>query len=78
MGTDDIQAMRARLARAERRLRITSMSWLVIAIVIAVLWMLLSFASPYFHCVDPMTEKKTVRSLKIDHYFGLLPGISWG
>jgi hypothetical protein len=37
--TDDIQAMRARLARAERRLRITSMSWLVTAIVIAVLWM---------------------------------------
>ena len=39
MGTDDIQAMRARLMRAERRLRITSMSWLVAVIVIAVLWM---------------------------------------
>lgn len=39
MGTDDIQVMRARLTRAERRLRITSMSWLVAVIVIAVLWM---------------------------------------
>ena len=39
MGPEDIQAMRARLARAERRLRITSMSWLVAVIVIAVLWM---------------------------------------
>ncbi len=38
MGTDDIQMMRARLTRAERRLRITSMSWLVAVIVIAVLW----------------------------------------
>lgn len=39
MGPEDIQAMRARLARAERRLRVTSMSWLVAVIVIAVLWM---------------------------------------
>jgi hypothetical protein len=34
----DIQAMRARLARAERRLRMTSLSWLVAVIAIAVLW----------------------------------------
>jgi len=30
--------MRARLARAERRLRITSLGWLVAAVVVAVLW----------------------------------------
>lgn len=34
----DIRAMQARLARAERRLRITSLSWLVAVVVIAVLW----------------------------------------
>ncbi len=39
MGLDEIETMRARLARAERRLRITSLGWLVAAIVIAVLWM---------------------------------------
>ena len=39
MGSDDIQLMRTRLTRAERRLRITSMSWLVAVIVITVLWM---------------------------------------
>ena len=39
MAAEDIQAMRARLARAERRLRITAMSWLVAVIVITVLWM---------------------------------------
>jgi hypothetical protein len=39
VGPEDIQAMRARLARAERRLRMTSLSWLVAVIVIAVLWM---------------------------------------
>lgn len=38
MELGEIQAMRARLARAERRLRVTSMSWLVAVIVIAVLW----------------------------------------
>lgn len=38
MGPQDIQAMRARLARAERRLRMTSLSWLVAVIAIAVLW----------------------------------------
>lgn len=39
MELDEIQTMRARLAHAERRLRITSLSWLVAAIAIAVLWM---------------------------------------
>lgn len=39
MGLDEIEAMRGRLARAERRLQITSLGWLVAAIVIAVLWM---------------------------------------
>jgi hypothetical protein len=38
VGPQDIQAMRARLARAERRLRVTSLSWLVAVIAIAVLW----------------------------------------
>jgi hypothetical protein len=37
--SQDIQAVRTRLARAERRLRITSVSWLVAAVVTAVLWM---------------------------------------
>jgi hypothetical protein len=36
---DEIQLMRARLARAERRLRVTSVSWLVAAIAVTVLWM---------------------------------------
>jgi hypothetical protein len=36
---EEIQAMRARLARAEHRLRVTSVSWLVAAIVVMVLWM---------------------------------------
>lgn len=39
MGLDEIGTMRERLTRAERRLRITSLSWLVAAIAIAVLWM---------------------------------------
>lgn len=39
MELDEIQTMRARLAHAEWRLRITSLSWLVAAIAIAVLWM---------------------------------------
>jgi hypothetical protein len=36
---EDIELMRARLTRAERRLRVTSVSWLVAALVVAVLWM---------------------------------------
>jgi len=36
---EEIQRMRARLARAERRLQVTSVSWLVAAIVVTVLWM---------------------------------------
>lgn len=39
MELEDIRAMRARLARAERRLRMTSVSWLVAAIVVVVMWM---------------------------------------
>ncbi|MHB8730596.1 MAG: hypothetical protein ACYDAB_02255 [bacterium] len=39
MRPEDIETIRARLARAERRLRITSLSWLVAVVVIAVLWM---------------------------------------
>jgi hypothetical protein len=39
MRGDEIELMRTRLARAERRLRVTSVSWLVAAIVVTVLWM---------------------------------------
>ena len=39
MQADEIQLMRARLVRAERRLRLTSVGWLVAAIVITVFWM---------------------------------------
>jgi hypothetical protein len=35
---EEIRMMRARLARAERRLRLTSLGWLVAAAVVAVLW----------------------------------------
>ncbi|HEV2356907.1 MAG TPA: hypothetical protein VGZ23_04750 [bacterium] len=38
MGVEEIQVMRARVARAERRLRIMSLGWLAAAVVAAVLW----------------------------------------